>query len=190
MAASSIGSDTCAATMPCCMPTPMASKGPTALSMPKTAETSGVNMARFSSYVENAMMISAPEKMPAAPTLATARPAMRVVELGATPQQTGRRVRPFHAATLVKASKEQLEGAQSEQVCRPLQANVVERVEQIGDHGDGRGDDCVVKGDVQDVEFSGQHYVGKLEPAGILVPAFLDSVELLTRRCQHRRRGK
>jgi hypothetical protein len=45
-----------------------------------------VNIGRLSSGAEWEIMISAPEKMPAHPTPAIARPTMRAVEVGATPQ--------------------------------------------------------------------------------------------------------
>lgn len=62
------------------------SKGPTTLAMLKTLNTRAVYIARFSSGMEKATMINMPEEMPAAPILATARPTMRAVDLGATPQ--------------------------------------------------------------------------------------------------------
>lgn len=54
--------------------------------IPYAAPMRPVNAARLEGRAENAMMVYAPDAIPAPPSPAMARPTMSAVELGATPQ--------------------------------------------------------------------------------------------------------
>lgn len=62
------------------------SNGPTTLAIPHIAPMMPVKAGRFARGTDLAMMINAPEKMPAPPMPAIARPTMRATELGLAPQ--------------------------------------------------------------------------------------------------------
>ena len=62
------------------------SRGPTTLAIPYMPPMKPVYTGLFSSGDELANIISAPENKPEAPRPAMARPTMRAIELGATPQ--------------------------------------------------------------------------------------------------------
>ena len=62
------------------------SRGPATLAIPYIAPMKPVYIGRFTRGTLYATMISAPEKIPALPTPATARPMIRAIEFGATPQ--------------------------------------------------------------------------------------------------------
>ena len=62
------------------------SKGPTTLAMPHTAPMIPVNAGLFGRGTDLAMIMSAPEKIPAPPIPAIARPIIRATELGLAPQ--------------------------------------------------------------------------------------------------------
>ena len=61
-------------------------KGPRTLAIPHTAPITAVKAGRFARGTDLAMIINAPENMPAPPMPATARPMMSATELGLAPQ--------------------------------------------------------------------------------------------------------
>lgn len=62
------------------------SSGPTTEAVPKTAPMRPVKAGRFAGSTEKAMMVYAPDAIPAPPAPAMARPTIKVVLFLATPQ--------------------------------------------------------------------------------------------------------
>lgn len=114
------------------------------------------------------IIIMAPEKIPAEPRPAMARPTIKTGELGAAPQMAlpaskmTTDVRktlsspnqynantypqyhvqdiPFHIVVLVEAAKDKLTGCRGEHICRAIPTDITQTMEFVGDCRNSRGE--------------------------------------------------